>query len=84
MNDNYELLKKAGHSPVKAAEIILDAKRGDAYAIQWINIIRGEQHIETEDEYIDNLLQNKAREEEQEKLEALKKQNIIPLKEFDL
>lgn len=31
-----EALKAAGHSPAKAAEICLDAKRGDAYALQWI------------------------------------------------
>jgi len=34
----YELLKSFGHSPAKAAEIVLDASRGDAHAIQWIKI----------------------------------------------
>ena len=32
----YEALKGAGHSPAKAAEIVLDAKRGDQYAVAWI------------------------------------------------
>jgi hypothetical protein len=27
-----------GHSGAKAAEIILDAKRGDQYAMQWIKL----------------------------------------------
>jgi hypothetical protein len=36
---NYEALKKAGHSPDKAAEIVLDAKRGHSYAIEWIKVI---------------------------------------------
>ena len=33
---DYEILKAYGHSPAKAAEIVLDAKRGDAWAIRWI------------------------------------------------
>jgi hypothetical protein len=37
---NYEILIKAGQSPAKAAEIVLDAKRGDSYAIQWIEIVK--------------------------------------------
>lgn len=32
----YEILKATGHSPAKAAEIVLDAQRGDAYAVDWI------------------------------------------------
>lgn len=32
----YEALKAHGHSAAKAAEIMLDAKRGDEYARQWI------------------------------------------------
>jgi len=32
----YELLKQAGHSPAKAAEIALDAKRGCHHALAWI------------------------------------------------
>lgn len=35
----YEALKNAGHSPIMAGQIILDAKRGDKWAIQWINKI---------------------------------------------
>jgi hypothetical protein len=35
MND-YEILKAAGHSAFKAAEIVLDAKRGDKHAQTWI------------------------------------------------
>jgi len=33
-------MKRAGHTPAKAAEIALDAKRGDEYAIKWIAITR--------------------------------------------
>lgn len=35
MND-YEVLKAAGHSPAKAAEIALDAHRGDRRAVDWV------------------------------------------------
>ncbi len=37
---DYDALKVAGHSPAKAAEILLDAKRGDRYAIEWIKAAR--------------------------------------------
>lgn len=37
---DYELLKAAGHSPAKAAEIVLDAGRGDPHSQQWIELIR--------------------------------------------
>lgn len=37
---DYEILKQAGHSPFKAAEIVLDAKRGDQYAITWLKTLR--------------------------------------------
>lgn len=37
---DYELLKLAGHSPGKAAEIVLDAKRHDAHATRWVKILR--------------------------------------------
>ena len=37
---DYELLKAAGHSPAKAAEIILDAKRDDIHAVRWIAKVR--------------------------------------------
>ena len=36
----YEMLKGNGHSPIKAAEIIIDAKRGDAWSLYWIRIVR--------------------------------------------
>ena len=32
----YDLLKRAGHGAARAAEIILDAQRGDAWAKLWI------------------------------------------------
>ena len=32
----YAQLKAAGHSPAKAMEIMLDAKRGCTYATRWI------------------------------------------------
>ena len=35
--DIYTALKLAGHSPAKAAEIALDALRGDAHALAWID-----------------------------------------------
>jgi len=35
----YRMLKRNGHSPAKAVEILLDAKRGDAYALQWITTL---------------------------------------------
>ena len=37
---DYELLKRHGHSAVKAAEIVLDVKRGDTYALMWLNLVR--------------------------------------------
>lgn len=36
----YRMLVKYGHSPSTACELILDAQRGDKYALQWIGIIR--------------------------------------------
>ena len=35
----YEALKRFGHSPAKAAEIALDAARGDKHALRWIAAI---------------------------------------------
>ena len=35
----YELLKLF-HTPAKAVEIIMDARRGDALAIKWIRTLR--------------------------------------------
>lgn len=40
---DYEVLKAAGHSPAKAAEIELDAKRGDKYAVRWLAECRRQQ-----------------------------------------
>jgi hypothetical protein len=37
---DYEVLKQAGHPAAKAAEIVLDAKRGDPFARQWIKILQ--------------------------------------------
>jgi hypothetical protein len=34
----YRLLKRQGHSPSKAVEILLDAKRGQEHALNWIGI----------------------------------------------
>jgi hypothetical protein len=36
----YNALKSFGHSPQKALEILLDAKRGDRYALNWIRFVR--------------------------------------------
>lgn len=44
MNDtssDYEALKAYGFSPAKAAEIVLDAKRGDRHAIIVVDLARG-------------------------------------------
>ncbi len=40
----YRLLKRQGHDPAKAAEIILDAKRGDKHARRWIGILASFRH----------------------------------------
>lgn len=37
---DYDVLKAAGFSAFKAAEIALDAERGDAYARAWIAVAR--------------------------------------------
>jgi hypothetical protein len=36
----YRLLKGAGHDPAKAVELLLDAKRGDEWALIWIRVLR--------------------------------------------
>ena len=36
----YRLLKDAGHDPAKAVELLLDAKRGDEWALIWIRVLR--------------------------------------------
>lgn len=36
----YAMLKACGHSPAKAAEIILDAMRGNEHALLWIKTVR--------------------------------------------
>lgn len=42
-------LKWAGHSAAKAMEIDLDARRGDAYAIGWVeNVERTYHHLQGE------------------------------------
>jgi hypothetical protein len=43
MESDYELLKRAGHSPAKAQEILQDAKRGDQYSKDWIAHLRRKQ-----------------------------------------
>lgn len=37
---DYEALKIAGHSPAKALEIVIDARRGDRIAKDWIEAAR--------------------------------------------
>jgi hypothetical protein len=37
---DYAALKAYGHSPAKAAEIVLDAKRGDFFSRGWIKVVR--------------------------------------------
>lgn len=36
----YAMLKRLGHGPAKAIEIILDAKRKDRFALNWIRLAR--------------------------------------------
>jgi hypothetical protein len=36
VSEPYEALKRMGHSPAKAAEIVLDASRGDEFSQLWI------------------------------------------------
>jgi hypothetical protein len=36
----YEMLKRFGHESFKAAEIVLDARRGDRWALDWIRMVR--------------------------------------------
>lgn len=44
----YALLKRAGHSPFKAAEIILDASRRSEHALIWVRIIfQGRHHADS-------------------------------------
>ena len=38
----YAALVGAGHAPVKALEITIDAMRGNRYALQWIHIVKRE------------------------------------------
>ena len=40
---DYDVLKADGHSPLKALQIVQDAKRDDPHALNWIKIAR-EQH----------------------------------------
>ncbi len=37
----YRLLKAIGHTPLKAAEIVLDASRGDDHAMAWVRVAFG-------------------------------------------
>ncbi|MDB5848250.1 MAG: hypothetical protein JWP29_2002 [Rhodoferax sp.] len=37
---DYEALKAYGHSPAKAVEIALDAKRSDKQATAWLAVAR--------------------------------------------
>lgn len=40
----YAMLKRAGHSPAKAVEIIIDAQRGDKHALMWVRILLKYRH----------------------------------------
>ena len=40
MLTDYDALKAHGHSPAKAAEIVLDAKRRDDWSVRWIAMFR--------------------------------------------
>lgn len=40
----YRMLTKYGHSPVKALEMIIDARRRDKFALSWIRFVRRARH----------------------------------------
>ena len=40
----YRILVNAGHSAMMAARIVIDAQRGDAWAMQWIRKIYRLRH----------------------------------------
>lgn len=40
----YEMLKRYGHAPCKAAEIIVDARRKDTFALTWVKIVYQQRH----------------------------------------
>lgn len=40
----YRMLVKAGHSPFKAAEIVISAARGDRYSRLWIATLYSWRH----------------------------------------
>lgn len=40
----YAMLKRAGHSQLKAHQILLDAMRGDYWALEWIKSVRKLRH----------------------------------------
>lgn len=42
----YDLLKDEGHSPAKAAEIVLDAKRGCEHALRWAKVVARGRKVE--------------------------------------
>lgn len=37
--DAYKILKEAGHTPAKALEIVIDAERGQTYALEHIKAV---------------------------------------------
>lgn len=41
----FRMLVNYGHGSAKAAEIILDAKRGDWLSLQWIRCIRDNSRL---------------------------------------
>ena len=41
----YRLLIDAGHDPAKAVELLLDAKRGDEWALIWIRVLRRNRKV---------------------------------------
>lgn len=44
---NYQICKLGGHSVAKAAQIVLDIKRGNTWAIAWVNMLREEHaHVQ--------------------------------------
>lgn len=41
--EDYQLLKRAGHDATKALEIAIDVKRSDPHAVAWIATLRRQE-----------------------------------------
>jgi hypothetical protein len=62
----YGMLKRSGHSPLKAAQIILDATRGDELAVAWIKGLRKLQKKAKEKEVAADIVAATAQQRQRE------------------